>query len=173
MQRNLLAYARGETALLVRKVSIVAFMERVARHNEMVAADRGIEVELDLMERGIAFFDEDKMARALDNLVTNAIEAMSEGGTLTLSSVAEADDLVLTVQDTGPGIPRSIRDKLFEPFITSGKTEGTGLGLANVKAIVDEHAGQVAVKSSRRGTCFTLRLPGALRAGPTLLEPIL
>ncbi len=171
MQRNLLSYARGETTLLVRKVAVVMFMERIARHAQARAAQHGIEIEVDLQERGMAFFDEDKMGLALGNLISNAIEAMGEGGVLTLSSRADNHDLVLCVQDTGPGIPRSIRGRLFEPFITSGKTDGTGLGLANVKAILDEHSGAVAVKSSRRGSCFTLRLPGALRHGPTAGPP--
>jgi signal transduction histidine kinase len=68
------------------------------------------------------------------------------------------------VTDSGGGIPAAIRNRLFEPFVTAGKRHGTGLGLANVKKIVEEHEGSVQVRSSPRGTCFTVTLPRALEA---------
>ena len=108
----------------------------------------------------MARFDESKMTRVLHNLVRNAVEAMgSRGGTLTLRVGREDGDLVVTVSDTGRGIPKEIEDKLFQSFVTSGKRGGTGLGLAIVKKIVDEHGGQISVKSTERGATFVIRLP--------------
>ena len=84
-------------------------------------------------------------------------------GTLTLTCGADDEDFVLSVKDTGPGIPKAIRSKLFEPFVTKGKKMGTGLGLANVKKIVEEHGGTVTVRSTKKGTTFTVRIPSAMR----------
>ncbi len=164
MQRDLLAYARGETNLLIRKVYLGKFFDDLERQFASEAGVHDISFRLELDERGVAFFDEPKMARALHNLVRNAIEAMySKGGSLALSCRRDDEDLIISVADTGPGIPKTIRAKLFKPFVTAGKKTGTGLGLANVKKIVEQHGGRVDVRSSRSGTCFTVRLPLAMR----------
>ena len=93
-------------------------------------------------------------------LLRNAIEAMGEaGGTLTIEAARVADDLVVTVRDTGPGIPKEIEDRLFQSFVTAGKQGGTGLGLAIVKKIVEEHGGHVEVRSSDAGALFSLYFP--------------
>jgi len=118
---------------------------------------------------GVAYFDEGAIARAIHNMVRNSMDAMEKtGGTLTLACQSDGDDLVLRVEDTGTGIPMAIRHKLFEPFVTFGKAEGTGLGLANVREIVGEHGGTVTVDSSRRGSCFTIRIPQAMRPHHTV-----
>jgi signal transduction histidine kinase len=67
--------------------------------------------------------------------------------------------VVFSVSDSGPGIPTSIRGRLFESFVTSGKKHGTGLGLAIVKQAAEEHGGRVEVESSPHGTTFHLVLP--------------
>jgi len=170
MQRDLLAYARGETNLLVRKIFLGKFCEDLAQHFRRELQEKRIQLVVDVASTGVAYFDERRMARAIQNLMRNAIEAMDgRGGTLTLSCNDDGEDLVLSVADTGPGIPKAIRHKLFEPFVTSGKKTGTGLGLANVKKIAEEHGGHVEVESSRRGTTFTLRVPSAMR--PHSLRP--
>jgi signal transduction histidine kinase len=68
---------------------------------------------------------------------------------------------VITVGDTGPGIPKEIEDRLFQSFVTAGKQGGTGLGLAIVKKIVEEHGGRVEVRSSDAGALFSLYFPQA------------
>lgn len=164
MQKDLLAYARGETSLLIRKVFLGAFSESIARQFRPELEKHGIVLEVKLDSSGVAFFDERRMSRAIGNLVQNAIEAMRRGGgTLTLHFDRDGDDLVLGVGDTGGGIPKAVRSRLFEPFVTSGKKMGTGLGLANVKKIVDEHGGDIDVLSSRSGTTFRLIIKGAMR----------
>jgi signal transduction histidine kinase/putative methionine-R-sulfoxide reductase with GAF domain len=163
MLRDLLAYARGEKPVLVRKIYLKKFFEQLERECDELAQGRRGHLEVVADAGGAAYFDEGRMTRALHNLVRNALEAMDRGGRVRVSSHADGDDLVVAVSDDGPGIPRSVRGKLFQPFVTSGKADGTGLGLFNVKKIVEEHGGEVQVRSSRRGTTFTLRLPGALR----------
>ncbi len=165
MQRDLLAYARGETAMLVRKVYLGRFCESIANQHKPELAARAVDLVVDVQHNGVAYFDEGRLGRAVGNLVRNAIEAMEEQerGTLTITCAADDEDLVLSVSDTGPGIPKGIRSKLFEPFVTKGKKMGTGLGLANVKKIVEEHGGSVEVRSSQKGTTFEVRIPSAMR----------
>jgi signal transduction histidine kinase len=108
----------------------------------------------------VARFDEGRLARVIHNLSRNAIEAMGEpGGALTIGARMDGQELVIWVQDTGPGIPAAIEGQLFQSFVTMGKAGGTGLGLAIVKKIVEEHGGSVSVTSSSAGATFELRLP--------------
>jgi signal transduction histidine kinase/putative methionine-R-sulfoxide reductase with GAF domain len=163
MQRDLLAYARGETTLLVRKVYVGRFCESLVKQLQPELERAGIAVELRLTGEGTAYVDEAKLARAVGNLLRNAVEAMEPAGrgTLLLRCDSDGDDLVIEVADSGPGIPKSIRKTLFDPFVTHGKKTGTGLGLANVKKIVEEHGGTITVDTSKNGTSFTIRIPSA------------
>lgn len=95
------------------------------------------------------------------NVVLNAMEAMPQGGVLKVSTLTEDDNVCIKVVDTGVGIPEEDLEHLFEPFFTR-KTRGTGLGLANVKRILEEHGGRVGINStSGEGTQVSLWLPMA------------
>lgn len=103
--------------------------------------------------------DAELLARALGNLVANALEAMPQGGTLRVGTELRCDGLALTVADTGPGLDDEQRRRLFTPYYTT-KPGGTGLGLAIVQSIVSDHGGRIEVASERgRGTTFSLLLP--------------
>lgn len=107
--------------------------------------------------------DPDLLARALSNLVANAIEAMPEGGTLRLRTRADGQNVEVEVEDTGPGLSDEQRTRLFAPYFTT-KRGGTGLGLAIVQGIVSDHGGRIDVRSEAgRGTTFTLSLPTGQR----------
>ena len=99
----------------------------------------------------------------LVNLIVNAVQAMSEGGTLTVSTRADDTAAALVVQDTGPGMDEEVLEKVFLPFFTTKDVhEGTGLGLAVVHGIVTAHGGSIEVKSRPgRGTRFVIRLPAS------------
>ena len=99
-----------------------------------------------------------RMKRVFHNISANAAEAMTDGGSFRVISVQVGDMVHVELHDTGPGIPEEIRDRLFDPFVTSGKTHGTGLGLAVVKRIVQEHNAEITVATSTTGTTFTIRL---------------
>jgi len=163
MQREVLEFARGEKSLLVRKVYLQKFFDDVRVQLEGDLAKRGIELVLDMQERGTARFDEGKVLRAVHNLARNAAEAMGHRGgkfVIKVTRDKESGALTMTFSDTGPGIPKDIEHRLFQSFVTSGKKGGTGLGLAIVKKIAEEHGGSIAVQqTSSRGATFKLRIP--------------
>ena len=124
------------------------------------AARQGILIETRLDSGATLSVDVERLRRALLNLVYNALEAMPEGGVVRVETLREGDIVSLRVADSGPGIPDSIRAQLFEPFVTAGKVGGTGLGLAVVRKIVEDHGGSVSVeKAEGGGSLFELRLP--------------
>jgi nitrogen fixation/metabolism regulation signal transduction histidine kinase len=103
--------------------------------------------------------DRDLLARALGNLVGNALDAMPEGGTLRVSAAVVDGAVAIEMADTGPGLTEEQRTRLFTPYYTT-KKGGTGLGLAIVQGIVSDHGGRIQVVSAPgQGTTFTLVLP--------------
>ncbi|SPF31972.1 Periplasmic sensor signal transduction histidine kinase [Candidatus Sulfotelmatobacter kueseliae] len=103
--------------------------------------------------------DPELLHRALSNLVLNAMDAMAQGGTLTLRTRRAGEWAVLEVADTGTGLTPEECERLFTPYYTS-KAHGTGLGLAIVQSVISDHGGRVSVRSeSGRGTTFVIELP--------------
>jgi signal transduction histidine kinase len=94
------------------------------------------------------------------NLIVNAVDAMSEGGTLKVRTKREPADILVEIRDNGSGIPAAVRSRIFEPFFTTKPVgEGTGLGLDTVTRIVRKHRGNVRFESKPGDTCFQIRLP--------------
>lgn len=107
--------------------------------------------------------DVDLLKQAVLNLVTNAIEAMREGGSLRLATSAQNGAVMLEVADTGPGIPAAQRDRVFQLYFTT-KNMGSGIGLALTYRAVQLHNGTIAFDSEEgRGTTFRLEFPSAIR----------
>ena len=103
--------------------------------------------------------DRSQVEQAVLNLVLNALEAMSPGGTLTLQVMAKGDEVALLVQDTGRGMAQEVTARLFEPFL-SWRPGGTGLGMALVRRTVEAHGGKLRVESKPgQGTKVEIRLP--------------
>jgi signal transduction histidine kinase len=101
----------------------------------------------------------DQLTQVLLNLVVNAVEAMPDGGELTLSTLVEGNWLRIMVRDSGQGISPDAAAKIFEPFYTT-KATGTGLGLAVSYGIIQRHGGRIEVVGSPgQGTTFTISLP--------------
>jgi signal transduction histidine kinase len=108
------------------------------------------------------WFDARKLERVFQNLLVNACEAVSPGsGKIEVTLHAVQANIEIRVADNGRGIPKLVRDKLFEPFVSHGKENGTGLGLTVVQKIVQDHGGDVLVETtSSQGTVFLVMLPG-------------
>jgi signal transduction histidine kinase/putative methionine-R-sulfoxide reductase with GAF domain len=162
MTREVLAFARGESDLVVRKVYVNKYIEELRTQLGAAVQGRGIELDVDAHYDGVAYFDEQKLMRVFHNLTSNAVEAMPEGGRLrvTVDRDDGENEIVWTVTDTGPGIPAHVQGRLFELFAT-GRKGGTGLGLAIVKRVVEDHRGEIRCDTGPNGTTFTIRLPAA------------
>jgi len=108
--------------------------------------------------------DPDLLHRALQNLVLNAIDAMPQGGELTIRTRAVGDRIEVSVSDTGSGLTQEECGRLFTPYYTT-KQHGTGLGLAIVQSVVSDHGGKISVESTKeKGTTFRIELPCAAQA---------
>lgn len=126
---------------------------------------RGVQVTLALDDTvPPALADAPQLERALLNLVLNAADALesAQSKEIEIHTEAEEDEVLVSVRDTGPGIPREVQERLFEPFFTT-KESGTGLGLYSCRRIVEEeHGGSLEVDSRQgEGTTITIRLPAA------------
>jgi signal transduction histidine kinase len=108
----------------------------------------GIELPLQRSRMKLMFF----------NLITNALEAMPGGGEIRIAATRSRDYVLVAIEDTGPGIPHEIRDRLFEPFVTAGKQGGLGLGLALSRQSVLNHGGNIWIEPAT-GARFVIRLP--------------
>ena len=123
-----------------------------------------IEVVNDLSEKlSRIALDENKMGQVVMNIMINAIQAMENGGVMTIRTVLDNGFCEIHIEDTGKGIPADIMNNIFDPFFTTKCVgEGTGLGLSVSKGIVEQHGGIIAVESTVNvGTKFRIRLPVA------------
>ena len=157
--KGLMDFARPTTlnleqhALSPTLQSVLTLMEANLTHHQ-------ITLSLELASDFPNFqFDSDKIKQAFMNVVLNAMEAMPQGGTLTVTTFKQENNVCIKVTDTGVGISEEDIEHLFEPFFTR-KDKGTGLGLVNVKRILEEHSGTVEIEStSGEGTTVSLWLP--------------
>ena len=160
--KGLMDFARP-TALNLTQQPLAPVLQAVLDLMEANLAHHKIELVLDVSSVTPEIqFDSDKLKQAFMNVVLNAMEAMPQGGTLKVSTIVDEDRVGIKVVDTGVGISEEDLVHLFEPFFTK-KTRGTGLGLANVKRILEEHGGSVEIESILdEGTEVSLWLPLAV-----------
>jgi len=103
--------------------------------------------------------DKEQINRVFSNVMINALESMSDGGRMTISTEIEGDFFVVKIQDAGGGIPEEDIIRIFDPFYST-KSSGVGLGLSTTYGIVVSHGGTIGVESERkRGALFTISLP--------------
>jgi signal transduction histidine kinase/ActR/RegA family two-component response regulator len=129
------------------------------------AESEGVHINLELQlvsDEPRVLGDESELREVLVNLVFNAVDAMPQGGTLTLSTREANGSVEIAVADTGEGMSEDVRSRVFDPFFTTKGKAGMGLGLAVSYGIVRRHEGQIEAESEAgRGTTFRLRLPAA------------
>jgi signal transduction histidine kinase len=119
-------------------------------HNVQILLEVSKRIELPLIRS--------RMERVFFNLIANALEAMPTGGMLRIVGRKAGDHVVIELEDTGPGIPCAISGRLFEPFVTAGKQDGLGLGLALSRQTVLDHGGDIWTEPAT-GARFVIRLP--------------
>src|SRR5262249_41149946 len=129
-------------------------------------ANTGIKIERDYRSTALVWVDAGQIMQVVLNLLTNARDAMPQGGTATIATDEQGGWIDLAIADAGSGIPPQILDHIFEPFVTTkgalggSAVAGTGLGLAVSYGIMQAHQGQLLVESSvDQGSRFTARLP--------------
>lgn len=154
----------------LRLVSLNEVVEKTLDLLQPELNNRGLDVKTKLARQlPAAPADATQMQQVLVNLIKNAMQAMTKGGTLTLETGEGADGVWVSVADTGGGIPQEQINRIFEPFFTT-KRKGTGLGLMIVQRIVRAHGGKIELEShADRGTTFRVWLPLYERR-PRLLE---
>jgi two-component system NtrC family sensor kinase len=166
--RRLLEFAR-QTPPRMERAGINELIERAGQLLEVQAGVRNIKIAMDLAPGLPAIeLDRSQIQQVFWNLTINALEAMPDGGTLTLVSRpgAAPGTVEVEIADTGVGIPRENLTRLFDPFFTT-KSSGTGLGLAVTHGIIERHGGTIEVKSEvGRGSAFTLKFPAAKEGDP-------
>jgi two-component system CheB/CheR fusion protein len=152
---DLLDFARKKTPTLDQ----TDLNETVKNTLSYITVPENIKVEIKLGEIPKMLLDKEQVQRACQNLILNAVQAMPEGGKLTIQTTKQDDSAKLIVRDTGVGIPKENMPKLFTPLFST-KAKGIGLGLVICRQIVESHDGNITVESRvGEGSTFTVKLP--------------
>jgi two-component system sensor histidine kinase HydH len=162
--RQLLDFSK-HSALTLAPSSLNRILENVLKLAEYTIERKGIEIVKDLSpDLPETMADVHKLEQVFLNLLINAMQAMDgKGGVLTLRTWRQGNHCAASVTDTGTGIAQELIPKIFDPFFTTKEVgQGTGLGLSVSKAIVEQHRGEITVKSSGAGTTVIVRIPIAL-----------
>ncbi|MFA6431726.1 MAG: ATP-binding protein [Candidatus Margulisiibacteriota bacterium] len=165
---SLLGFARA-TSPKFEKIKIETIIDTTLTYFYDQAENAGVKIEKSYAELPEIEVDKDQISQVFSNLILNAIQAMTEGGTVKISThIGKKTDniiqtIIIQVTDTGPGISEENKKRLFDPFFTT-KYGGTGLGLAISHSIVDSHKGYIDIESTLgKGTTFTVTLPVSQR----------
>jgi PAS domain S-box-containing protein len=146
--------------LIIQPTEVAAIIAEVVRLIGPQAADQKIEISVSDTVEPIPRvpLDPDKFEQALLNLVINGIEAMPDGGVLTIATAVRDGELRVTVENNGPEIPWEVRPNLFRPYYST-KAAGSGMGLALSEKLIGQHGGRIDYKSSADATAFCIVVP--------------
>ena len=160
MTQEILDFTRGVSSLNIVEVEFSEIMENVLAFIEKDLAKNNIELVRESTFKGKVKLDEDKALRVFYNIASNARDAMPQGGKLTVKTEAINGFVKIEFIDSGTGMPEEVKKKLFEPFMTYGKKHGTGLGMAIVKKVIDDHKGKIEIDSEiGKGTTIRILFP--------------
>lgn len=164
---SLLEFSRAQQILQPVHEDVADVVERVIRNMRFRSEFKDIQFTHSREGATEAWIDAKKIERAVHNLVLNACEAVPlSSGKVALRTVRAGDGIEITITDNGTGIPAAIRDTIFQPFVSHGKENGTGLGLAVAQKVTEDHGGRLTIQSSgESGTVFSLRIPLVIPAG--------
>jgi len=161
---SLLEFARTRESLNPAYGSLLETVQRSVQAVRLHPRHHNRSIEVLCNGPVAGWFDSRKLERVLYNLLLNACEAAPEdGGRVEVAAAEVGGTISISVADNGPGIAESIRERLFHPFVSYGKENGTGLGLAVVQKIVQDHGGGISVERTAQGkTVFRIVLPGRM-----------
>jgi signal transduction histidine kinase len=159
---SLLEFARTRESLNPSYASLTETVQRAVQAVRLHPRHQGTLIEIRGNGQNSDWFDPRKLERALYNLLLNACEAApGSEGRVQVTLDRDASSFSIAVSDNGPGIAEAVRDKLFHPFVSFGKENGTGLGLTVVQKIVQDHGGQVGLeRTADARTVFSITIPG-------------
>ena len=165
---SLLEFARTRESLSPTYASVAETVQRAMQSVRRHPRHQGTLIEVHCSGPSLAWFDSRKLERALYNLLLNACEAApSSEGRVLVTVERIGPTVTIAISDNGPGIAEPIRDKLFHPFVSFGKQNGTGLGLTVVQKIVQDHGGQILLERTEDArTVFRITLPGRAQQAP-------
>ena len=160
MAQEILDFSRGVSATNIEETEFGEVMEDVLAFIEKDLTKRNIKIEKILNFQGKVKVDQDKIVRVFYNIASNAADAMPTGGMLTVTTEEAGGMVKVDFKDTGTGMPEEVKRKIFEPFVTYGKKHGTGLGMAIVKKVMDDHKGKIEIETEMgKGTTIRLLFP--------------
>jgi signal transduction histidine kinase/CRP-like cAMP-binding protein len=160
MLQEILDFSRGVGATNFEEVPLGEVVDGILTFIEKDLVKNNVVLVKDLKYTGPLTIDADKITRVFYNIASNARDAMPHGGTLKVTTELVNGEVVFTFTDTGTGMPPEVKARIFEPFVTYGKKHGTGLGMAIVKKIIDDHKGRIDVESEPgKGTTMRVAIP--------------
>jgi signal transduction histidine kinase len=163
MANEVSEFAKGVQSFRPTRVDLRTLVQKFRELNEPYFQKEHVAIETDI-DPIILEAEEGKLLRVLQNLVGNAIDGCDErtDGKVRIEAHDRGENCEIIISDNGKGIPEHIRNNLFDPFVTSGKTGGTGLGTAIVKSVIDAHKGRIRFETSTgKGTSFFIQFPKA------------
>ncbi len=160
MVNDMLGFAAGARPVHER-VLVTDLLQAAVRTIEPTLAGSTRLTVRDEADDACVMANKESLKGSILNLINNAEQACAPDARVDLAARRFGDRVLLSVSDNGPGIPQHCIGRLFEPFYTT-RPQGTGLGLAVVRAVAKAHDGNVSVATSDRGSCFTISLPIAL-----------
>jgi len=157
---NFLQFAK-KPELRLQKVSIDVIIREVLFVHQPAAEERGVHLDFNWPSDVPPINADARLIyQVINNLLKNSLEAMADPGKIRIEGTVEGEQLLITIEDTGPGIGPDILEQVFDPFFTTKGKRGTGLGLSIVRTIVEAHRGTIECRSElKKGTSFILRLP--------------
>jgi signal transduction histidine kinase len=158
---SLLEFSRTRESLRPTYGDVRSAMDRAVQGVKAHPEFQRIRIRISAAGSTEGWFDFKKLERALLNLLLNACEVVPpESGKIDIELKRKGENLEIRIEDNGPGIAEAVRDRLFEPFVSHGKENGTGMGLTVVQKILQDHGGDIAVeRTSASGTTFRANIP--------------
>lgn len=162
---SLLEFARTRESLTVTYANVSETIQRALQAVRLHPRHHDRSIDVRCATDAAGWFDQRKLERALYNLLLNACEAAPfPGGKIEITASEASSAIAISVADNGPGIADSIRGRIFHPFVSYGKENGTGLGLAVVQKIVQDHGGEICVERMAGMTVFRIMLPSRIHS---------